>query len=358
MKFRFKKYLQDLKRERAGGYRKAYEKSLFLDRNERAIPYGTETLARLYKRLSKAPLNLYPDVELFYQKLSRWLGVKQDHIYVTEGVSGAIKSLIETIAEPGDNIVFPTPTFALYPIYCQMFNLKYRTVGYTENYKLDVDKMLTLIDKKTSIVFLPNPNVPIEGTLDVKMLISIARHCLRNKTFLAIDEVYYPFGGPTAINLIDRFNNVFVMRSFSKAFGLAGIRLGYLLGSRKNIEYVSKIRTGYESNTASMEMASFFIDNYHIVEDYIRSVKEGLAYLKREFDKLGLEYNGGNASNFIYVNMGDRAVVRKTVSELRKKNIYIRNGWGEPYSDGFVVTAAPRPLMERFIKELSFILGH
>lgn len=354
-KTRFKKHLRDLKRLRMGPHLN-FSSSLFLDRNERIVPYDEKTLRLLLERVTNAHLNLYPDLEIFYQKLARWLSVKEEQIYVTEGVSGAIKSLVETLTEAGDTIIFPTPTFALYPIYCQMFGLEYRTVGYTKDYRLDVEKMHGFINEKTAIVFLPNPNVPIEGTLNFEEIASFAKHCARYNTFLAIDEVYFSFGGPTAISLIDRFDNLFVMRSFSKAFGLAGIRLGYLVGNEKNIEYVSKTRTGYETNTVSAEIASFFIDNYHLVEAYIRDVKEGLAYLKEEFDKLGLAYNGGNSSNFLYVDAGDKALVEKIVGVLKTKDIYIRGGWPEPYSNGFCVTGGPKSVMEKFVNELSLIL--
>lgn len=355
MKYKFKEHLQELRRVRVGTYRESAQ-GLFLDRNERVVPFEKETIERLYQRLSKSAINLYPDVGRFYRKLSQWLDISEDRIYVTEGVSGAIKSLVETIAEPGDNIIFPTPTFALYPVYCEMFRVEPRTVEYTKNYQLDKDRVLSLVDDRSSIVFLPNPNVPIEGVLDLEAVGAIAEYCSKKNCFVAVDEVYYPFGGPTAVSLIDEFDNLFVMRSCSKAFGLAGIRVGYLLGKSENIEYVSKTRTGYESNTVSMEIASFFIDNYDLVENYIQSVKKGLAYLKEELDKLGLQYNGGNASNFIYINLGDEEKVTEVVEKLKTVNIYIRGGWPEPFATGIAVTGAPKVVMQKFVKELIGIL--
>jgi histidinol-phosphate aminotransferase len=355
MKSRFKKHLVNLGRTRAGAYRDS-SSGLFLDRNERIVPFDAKTLKSLCRRIVKSSFNLYPDVDLFYEKVAKWLGVCPEMIYVTEGVSGAIKAMIETIAEPGDNIIFPVPTFALYPVYCRMFKIGYRTFGYTKDYRLDVDKMLSLMDKRTSIVFLPNPNVPIEGTLNLKAIKSITARCRENNTFLVIDEVYFPFGGPTAINIAEEFENLFIMRSFSKAFGLAGIRLGYVVGQSKNIEYISKTRTGYESNTLSMETASFFIDNYHIVEDYIKDVKEGLAYLKKGLNKLGLEFNGGDTSNFLYVELRDRELVEKIADALKKRNIYIRSNWPKPYAGGFSISGAPKDIMRQFLNELSTAL--
>ena len=260
---------------------------------------------------------------------------------------------METITSPGDNVVCPTPTFALYPVYSQMFQLEHRTIGYTDDYQLDVARLLELIDDRTSIVFLPNPNMPISGTVTLKQITLIAEHCKKHNAVLAVDEVYYPFGGPTAIGLIGEHKNLFVMRSFSKAFGLAGIRVGYLLGNHEQIDYVSKTRTGYEINSVSMGICTFFIERFHLIQDYIQQIKEGLVYLKSELNKLGLEHNGGNEGNFLYVNFRDEQLSHKLVHKLREKKIYIRGGWPVPYETGVSISAAPKNITENFFKEFS-----
>ncbi len=352
MKFEYKKRLKDLNRLRVGTYREGAS-GLYLDRNERTVPFDEATRRQIAEVVAKASLNLYPDIPAFYRKLSKWLGVAESQLFITEGVSGAVKSLVETIAEPGDNIIFPTPTFAMYPVYCRMFDVEPRTFGYRADYSFDLDAMYGLIDKRTSTLFLPNPNVPIEGTLDIDKVAAIAERCRKEGVFLVMDEVYYPFGGPTASDLIDRYDNLLVMRSFSKAFGLAGIRLGYIIGSAEMMDYVSKIRTGYESNTASIAIASLFMDNYNLVESYIGDIKNGLSFLKRELKKMGFDHNGGNASNFLFIRLGSPDIARSVAAALAKRRIFIRAGWPEPFSDGISVTAAPADVMRTFVKELS-----
>jgi len=343
-----KEYLKKLNRLRAGSYRQD-NSGIFLDRNERSIPYSDEIIKSLHKRLKNIHLGLYPDLNPLYRKFSNWLGISEDQIYITEGVSGAIKSLIETLTIPGvSNIIFPFPTFAMYPVYSKMFNLESRQIGYSNNYKLDYEKLIQSIDKNTAIVFLPNPNMPIEGTLNKDEMIELAEYCHNNNTILAMDEVYYPFGGPTAIDLIERFSNLFVMRSLSKAFGLASIRVGYLLGSKENIKYVSKTRTGYETNSLSMEVALYFIDNYNLILDYVSEVKVGMDFLKIELRKLNIEFNGGETGNYIYINLKSKNLSTQIVQELSNKNFFVRGGWPEPYDIGFSVTGAPKNIMKLF----------
>ena len=351
--YHIKPYLKNLERLRAGSYRDV-SSGLFLDRNERSVSHDSKLIEALLDHLRGVNFGLYPELEPFYQKLSAWLDISVNQIYVTEGVSGAIKSLVETLTIPGKhNIVFPYPTFALYPVYCEMFNVEPRIVGYTRSYELDYQSLIDSIDLDTAIVFLPNPNMPIEGTLSINEIVNLAEQCNKYETILAVDEVYYPFGGPTTIDLINEYENIFVMRSFSKAFGLAGIRVGYILGSGQNIDYVSKTRTGYESNSISMAIASFFIDHYDVILDFVKEVKDGLRYLKRELEKLGIEYNGGETGNFIYVNLRDVELANVIVQRLKDRQIYVRGGWPEPFDAGFSVTGAPKKIMEEFFHEFS-----
>jgi len=346
-----KEYLEKLDRFRAGSYRIG-NSGIFLDRNERYVPYDDEIISLLHKRLKNIHLGLYPDINPLYNKISDWIKIDKDQIYITEGVSGAIKSLIETLTLSGqNNIIFPYPTFAMYPVYSKMFNVEARHIGYTNDYKLDYKKLVESIDEKTAIVFLPNPNMPIEGTLAIDELIHLVQYSSKKNVILAIDEVYYPFGGPTAIDLIGEYENLFIMRSLSKAFGLASIRIGYLLGSKGNIDYVSKTRSGYETNSISMEIAIFFIENYDLILNYVSEVKIGLKFLKEKLANLNIEFNGGEAGNYIYIDLKNEKNADQMVKKLSKKDIYVRGGWPKPYNTGFSITGAPKNIMEIFFNE-------
>lgn len=347
MSVQLRKELRDITRTRMGHAWRHQSDALMLDRNERAEPFEPEVMAALAERLSKLRLNLYPELDPFYTELAAFLGCGADQLFITEGVSGAIKSLLEALAPAGSNAVIPQPTFALYPVYCRMFGVEVRNVGYTEDYRLDLDALEAAIDDDTSFVFLPNPNIPIEGYLPLERIAALAERCARHNAILLADEVYYPFGGETAQGLIAGHPNLVVVRSFSKAFGLAGVRVGYVIGQPDLVEHVAKVRTGYETNTLSMEVVRFFLENFHLVQAHVARVKDGLAYLRQRVTAAGLIANGGVTGNYLYIDLGDPALVTEVAKRLKDLDIHIRSGWPAPFNRGLSVSGAGRPLMER-----------
>ena len=341
-----KKNLVTLKRARAGSIKNNY--SIYLDRNEKPNQFSSSINSQLFKVLKKVQLNFYPEIDTFYAKLSKFIEFPKEGIYLTEGVSGGIKSIIETLTLSNkSNIIFPYPTFAMYDVYAKMFNIEAKHVGY-KNYKLDINELEKKINKDTAIVFIPNPNVPIEGMLSLSELKHLADLCKKNKSMLAIDEVYFPFSSFSAKSLIHYYNDTLILQSFSKAFGLAGIRLGYILGTKKNIEYISKMRTGYETNSLSLAIAEYFIKNYKLIKKYVESVREGLDYLKIELDKIKIEHNGGINGNYLFINLKSKKISQEITLRLKKENIYVRGNWPKPFNKGILVSGGPKKIMKIF----------
>jgi len=145
--------------------------------------------------------------------------------------------------------------------------------------------------------------------------------------------------------LIDKYDNFFIMRSFSKAFGLASIRLGYVMSNKKNINYIFKNRNGYETNLISLQIAKYFIDNEHIVRDYIDEVKKSMKYFIENLKNLKIEYLGGSSGNFIFLKINP-----KICDILEDFGIFCRK-----YENGVRVTIGTMEQMERLIEILKNI---
>jgi histidinol-phosphate aminotransferase len=349
MKFNFKPELLNIERKRAGSPDRLTSGDLYLDRNERAQPFAPEVMAELGERIAGLRINQYPELEPFYDKVAAWAGAPRECLFITEGVSGAVKSLLEAFAPKGSDVVFPSPTFALYPVYCRMFGAQPVTVGYTDGYELDLDALRGAIGPQTSMVFLPNPNVPIEGYIGIEQIADLARHCECHDAILVVDEVYHMFGGDSAFGLVDAHPNVMIMRSFSKGFGLPSVRIGYVIGPADLIDYLARVRTGYETSMIAAEVVDFFLERQDLVRAYIAEVKEGLAYLRDALAERGIHANGGRTGNFVYADLGSAARAQSLVAELKRHGVHIRGGWPQPYDGGVAISGAPKVLMQRLL---------
>ncbi len=351
--YKINKNLNLLIRKRSGFSKTNKRNYLYLDRNEKNQELSNIIKKKLFNSLSNSNLGFYPDFNKFYKKLSTWSKVNEQEIFLTEGVSGAIKNLIEVYCDKTSNIIVPEPTFAMYDVYAKMFNIRKKLYKYNSNYILNYKEILRLIDKNTSIIFLPCPNIPVDTEIDKKILEQILLVAKKNHIIVALDEVYFLFTKFNGLKYFQKFkNNLVIMRSFSKAFGLAGIRLGYLISSKKNIEYISKVRTGYESNTLSIKVAEYFLSNMNITKKYIFEIKEGLKYLKEELDKNNIKNFGGLNSNYIFIDFENMNYKKKIYKKLIKNNIILRNNWAKPFDKGLLVSGTNKKNM----KKLLFIL--
>ena len=144
---------------------------LNLDRNENIIGLSKFYKKNLIKYLLKKKINHYPNLKNSYVTLSKFLKINSKNLLFTEGVSGAIKNIMDTLEiNKSSEIVYPEPSFALYNVYSKIYNVKAKVFGYDKNSRLEYDKILKLVNRNTLVVFLPVPNIPIEGDIDLKKI--------------------------------------------------------------------------------------------------------------------------------------------------------------------------------------------
>ncbi len=349
--------LVDIKRKRGNCDRNIFE-DICIDRNERAYPFSEEVKHGILEKIAQCSLSHYPDVEKYYSKLENWVGLDRNCLFITEGVSGAIKMVYEAFGSPGKNVVIPYPTFALYSIYPNLYNISSRKILYKRDHTINEEEFFEKVDSNTFAVFVANPDMPVEHFFDLSYVRKLAEHLHEKGVLLIIDEVYFSFGAPTAKNLIGEFENLIVLRSFSKAFGLAGIRFGFMMGQQHIIDRISKYRSGYEVSTTNGEIASFFMDHPEIVDDYVSTVKTSLTWLKQKLLAKGFRVYGGNVSNYLFVELGETFLVDSIQTQLKKRNIHIRSGWLPPFDTGITVGGSTQEHMKEFHKNfMSLQLG-
>ncbi|MCR4337562.1 MAG: histidinol-phosphate aminotransferase family protein [Candidatus Omnitrophica bacterium] len=352
MKKHFKDHIQNMKRYQTSlgrdlvhGYR--------LDRNERVSNLSPNVMEDLLKKFSNYIFSASPESATLYEKIAKSLNVEKDKIYITGGITEGIRILYEILTNPGDNVIVLDPTYPMFMVYAGLYQLDYRKITYKNDLTVDFDSLYRQMDQRTKIVLIPNPNLPIESSLSIEQLRSVAQECKKRDIVLVVDEAYHFFGSPTVLSLIDEFENLIVTRTFSKAYGLAGLRLGFMVSQPQNIEYFNKTRSLVESNTLSMLVAEYFLDHPELVQEHVREVKEGAAYLQTELDKLGLRWHGGNFTNGLLIFLDEPAQSKAVVSYMRERKIYIRGSFEAPYDACIRISIGPKSVMEVFMKEFT-----
>ncbi len=348
MRNRYKPHLLKIMRSRTSVDRDMDE-GLCLDRNERVSHFPDGVISDIFRHIPKYAFNAYPDPERFYKKLSGWLKVPASRIYVTNGVTEGMRVIFETLVSPGDQVIIISPTFPMYQIYSEIYQARVHNVGFQEDLSMDMKGLYNAVNDDTCLVCVPNPNLPVESVLDLPELKRLADKCKKHGAVLIVDEAYYFFGSQTAAGLIDEYDNVIILRSFSKAFGLAGARLGCIMSNDANIEYLSKTRSLVESNWLSMFVGEYMLDHSGIMEDYVKQTKEGAAYVKSELTRMGFKWFGGSVTNGLLIFLNDKAEVDDLLAALKKAKIYIRGSFGQPIENCARLTLGPRPAMEKFI---------
>ena len=325
------------------------DKGIRLNRNERVENFDKKIYLKIFKSLKKYDLGKYPDQSEIYDTLSAYLKVSEDEILISSGIDGSIKSIFEIFTKKDDKIAVLHPTYAMYEVYSNLFKTKLFKINYN-NFKLNKKKLFSLIkNSEKKIIFIPNPNQPIEDNLSLKEIENICKVCKKKKVLVVIDEAYYMFGAPTAIKLRKKFENILILRTFSKSFGVPSIRFGYVIGNKKLIKILNSYRLTYESNLFSDLVVKYFIQNNSIVTNYIQKVKKGRDFLKNRLIKLKLDVYGKN-SNYLLIDFKNKIILEKILKKFSQKKIYVKSNYSGELKNCILLTCGPIYIMNKILK--------
>ena len=197
-----KNHLRKIKRVRIPEDRDLIN-GLRLNRNEKVENWGGKIVSEIFKNKPDWYLSTYPDSSTLYEKLSKHLNIDSSKIMLTSGMDGGIRTLYEIITEPGDIVGVPGPTYAMYYVYSKLFQTNLTEIQYSPtSLKLDWQQLYNFIDSKPSMLFLPNPNQPVEDALNKDQIVDIAKRTYKNNTLFVVDEAYFMFGCESVIDLV------------------------------------------------------------------------------------------------------------------------------------------------------------
>lgn len=300
---------------------------------------------------------VYPSGDCYYlrRRLAELFDKDPEQFLVGNGANEVISFAIKAFCEKGDNIVTGDKTFAVYEWVAQFSGFEARLVP-LRDYAFDDEAMLAQVDDRTKIVFICNPNNPTGSYWDEAKLRGFL-DAIDGRCVVVIDEAYYEFvekeDYPDGFSLMKDYPNLVVFRTFSKMYGLAGLRIGYLAGSREVVDVIRRTCIVYSVNTLAQEAAIAAVGDYRHIRDTRDLVDKGKAYLKDRLERLNLPLVVGEG-NYLMVRlpMSDTLAYRK----LMAKGIMIRTMTGFRFPNHIRVTVSKMVAMEAFVEALTEIL--
>lgn len=321
-----KEYLKDIYRTPTD--RRKREEFLRLDKNEDPLGLPVEFIEKILKDVNPSFLSSYPQVYQLYDALGKYLGIPDDRIIPTSGSDAAIKSVFEVFVDPGDEIILLNPTYAMFNVYGELFRARVHKVDYSRELTIDGDEIINLISPRTKLIAIPNPNSPTGTVVDRGDLIRIIESANDIGALVLLDEAYYPFYNQTTIDLIEKFDNLVVTRTFSKAFRLASVRLGFLAAHPDTVRLLRSFKPMYEINAFAVLFGCKILENIQLMEQFVAEVEKGRKFVEKESKRLGLEPHKSHG-NFILIKVG-KEKVEPLVKKMEEKGILIAGGFGHP----------------------------
>jgi len=317
---------------------------LRLDFNENTEGCSPRVLARI-REITADDLARYPEREPVEAIAATHLGLLLEQVLLTNGVDEAIHLLCEAYLEPSDEAVVVTPTFSMYEIFAEATGAKVVRVQCGEDLRFPLEKVLASITSNTKLIAVASPNNPTGGVASREQLLTIAKSAADAALF--VDEAYYEFHGKTLMPDVGAVPNLFVARTFSKAYGLAGLRIGILAGPREQMPMVRRVSSPYSVNAVALLALPEALADCEFVASYVEQVKAGRTMLESELRRKGIEWWPSEA-NFVLMRIGERH--REFVTAMRQRGILVRDRSSDPGCDGCVrITLGTSEQTERLL---------
>ncbi len=270
------------------------------DMNENPEGLPQEFVSEVLKEITPEFLATYPEPGRFMKKYADFLGVKPENLMTTNGSDMAIRYLLETFGEHGKEVVTVAPSFEMYWVNCKILGYVHVPVSYEEDLTIDIQKIVDAITDNTRVVVLINPNNPVGNVYSEEDLDRIVAKAREKEAVVIIDEAYHYFYPNTFLKRIEKDDNVIVLRTFSKLFSLAAVRLGVIISNPEIIRYVTNGRLTFDTNSIALLFGERILDHPEMVEELIRIEVEGKAWTLEELNKNGYETRECKG-NFIFV---------------------------------------------------------
>lgn len=325
---------------------------LRLDLNENPGGLPQEFIDNVLKDVTPRFVSEYPETLEFTKKLAKFHNTDITNICLTNGSSEAIRQVIEAFTSPNGKIVGVVPSYFMFQIYAQMYGREFVPVEYTDDLQMPVNNIIEKLTEDVQLLVLLNPNNPLGNTYTNEELEKILCVAEKLEITVLIDEAYMYFYTNTFIEYALNRKHIFVTRTFSKLFSLAGCRLGYVVGWAEGIKLVQKLSTPHNTNAFALAFAEKIIETDGMIDKLVSLHNEGKAYLIDKLKKNNYMINA-KEGNFIFIkpNFVDADVIVKKMKLEKKILIKSYSGIGA-LGKVLRVTTGEKKYMEQFLTAL------
>lgn len=323
---------------------------LRLDFNENTERPSSRVLQQL-REVCGEELTRYPEREPVERLTAQLLGLNPPEVLLTNGVDEAIHLLCQTYLEDGNEALVVVPTFAMYELLAAGTGAQVIPVRAVDDFRFPTESLLSRVSPATRFIAIANPNNPTGAVASASDILLVARAA--SHAAVLVDEAYFEFCGQTLLPEIRRMPNLFVARTFSKAYGMAGLRAGVLAGPEPQMKMVRKVASPYNVNAVALACLPAALEDRDFVEHYAADVRHGRERLESKFRSLGIRY-WPSLANFVLADFGSCA--EAFVAEMARRGILVRNRSSDPGCSGCVrITVGTSEQMDRLLATLEEI---
>jgi histidinol-phosphate aminotransferase len=320
---------------------------LRLDFNENTLAPSPRVQAVL-SGITAESLTKYPEREHIERIVAQHFDLAPEAVLLTNGVDEAIHLVCETFLEPGNEVIVVTPTFSMYRLYAEMTGAAVREIQAGSDLQFPCEEVKKAIRPETRLIAIASPNNPTGSVVSATQLLELA--ALAPQAALLVDEAYFHFHGETVLAETAKVPNLIVARTFSKAYGLAGLRIGMLAGYPETMRFVRKVSSPYNVNAIALECLPEALADESYLRWYAGQIRDSYQLAEQTLQRLGVRYWPSHA-NFVLMKIG--AQHKAFVDAMRRQGVLVRDRSADPGCDGCVrITLGPLEHTQRGLAAL------
>jgi histidinol-phosphate aminotransferase len=305
---------------------------LKLDRNEATVGPSPATIEAIKNFITNRPLNWFPDpdAEELKVKISEYISQPPDYISCYGGTDMALEHLARTYLEQGTEMVISGPVFSSVPVAARSTGARVIEVCHPDTFNPGIETIVEHIGPRTRVIYISNPNDPTGALFSEAELVFLLAYA--ENVMIVVDESYFEYCGRSAIDLVKRFPNLTIVRSFSNAFGLASMGVGYIISDAQNLDFIRRVKTGYGLSSVAQVAALAALENLDYTREYIVAVNQSRKILSSNLPEIGYEFQMTPA-NFFLLRISEP---EEATGFLEQEGILVRNLNGIEQMGGYL----------------------